>query len=186
MKKTVYILSALFPALTAVFALIYSKTGAGVYLTLAITAGTAAYHFLMRLAVGLFFKIILGNRADYNKKWYRTRPIERRIYRKLRVAKWSVRVPAFEPETFDLKTNSLEDIAKTMCRAELVHETIAVLSLVPVLFSLRFGSPAVFIITSLLSMCFDLVLVAVQRCNRPRVLRLMARRAEKEKPIDAK
>lgn len=37
------------------FTVLYSFTGAGVYLSLAITFGTIAYHFCMRLLVGLIY-----------------------------------------------------------------------------------------------------------------------------------
>ena len=37
------------------FSVLYNYTGEGVFLSLAITFGTIAYHFCMRLAVGLIF-----------------------------------------------------------------------------------------------------------------------------------
>ena len=50
---------------------------------------------------------------------------------------------------------------------------IVLLSFLPLAFSLVFGSFPVFLITSILSAALDLVFVALQRCNRPRLMRLI-------------
>ena len=42
------------------------------------------------------------------------------------------------------------------CQAELVHETIAVLSFLPIAAGVRFGAYPVFIITSVLALGFEL------------------------------
>ena len=60
-----------------------------------------------------------------------------------------------------------------MCQAELVHETITVLSFVPVLFAIWFGQLPVFLITSLLAAAFDMQFVILQRFNRPRVIKFI-------------
>ncbi len=39
-----------------------------IYLTLAITFGTTAYHLGMRLLVGLLYNIGMKNQADYTKR----------------------------------------------------------------------------------------------------------------------
>ena len=70
-----------------------------------------------------------------------------------------------------------------MCQAETVHTIIAVLSFVPLLFSLRWGAFAVFLITSLLSASFDLLFVIMQRFNRPRVLRMVQREQKKNAAV---
>lgn len=59
-----------------------------------------------------------------------------------------------------------------MCQAELVHETIVVLSFVPIIPSvLVFGDLPVFIITSLAAAIIDVTFVIIQRYNRPRIIR---------------
>ena len=60
-----------------------------------------------------------------------------------------------------------------MCEAEITHEIIALFSFVPILFSLKIGELAVFIITSLIAAGIDMIFVIVQRFNRPRIIRLM-------------
>ena len=60
------------------------------------------------------------------------------------------------------------------CRlAELVHETIAVLSFLPIAAGVRFGAYPVFIITSVLAAACDMAFVIMQRYNRPRLIKLM-------------
>ena len=54
----------------------------------------------------------------------------------------------------------------------MVHETIAVLSFLPLVAVYWFGNFSVFLITSVLSALIDLMFVIMQRYNRPRVVRL--------------
>ena len=68
--------------------------------------------------------------------------------------------------------------------AELVHEGIIVLSFAPILASLAFGATWVFVLTSVLAACYDMLFVVMQRYNRPRILRLMEK--EKTGPIYVK
>ena len=159
----------------AVSAALYRLTRAGAAFSLAITCGVFAYHLWMRLAVGGAFNILLGNRADPNARWFRPRPWEARLYRRLRVGRWKAKLPTYEPTHFDPKRYSWEEIAQAMCQAELVHETIALLSLLPIAAIPLFGSPSAFLITSLLSAAFDLAFAIAQRYNRPVVVRLAER-----------
>ena len=88
-------------------------------------------------------------------------------------------MPAYEGDLFDPRKHSWDEIAQAMCQAELVHETIALLSFLPLLAVRWFGSFGVFLITSVLSALLDLMFVTMQRYNRPRVVRL----AEKQNRI---
>ncbi len=165
---------ALLTVIAAVgFSLCYLFFGSKVFLTLAITMGTIAYHFVMRLIVGIVFDLIMNNRADYTKKWFQVSAKEKQLYEKLHVRNWKNKMPTFHPELFDPSRHSWEEIAQAMCQSELVHETIMILCFVPVLFSIPFGDLAVFIITSVIGACIDLLFVIMQRYNRPRILRLI-------------
>ena len=157
--------------LTAVLFWLFDR---GIYLTLAITFGTTAYHLGMRLLVGLIYHGIMGNRADYTKKWYQPRPWEARVYRFLRVKAWKKRMPAYRPEFFDRRKHSWDEIAQAMCQAELVHETNAVLSFIPLAASACVGAFFVFLATSICGAVLDLLFVAMQRYNRPRIIKLAA------------
>ena len=139
----------------------------------AITFGTFFYHFAMRLMVGHSINRKMQNRADYRKTWYQLRPFENRLYRILKVKKWKGHMPTYDPSCFNPKLHSWEEIAQAMCQAEIVHEVIIVLSFLPLLAAIPFGSFFVFLITSLLSAMYDLSFVIMQRFNRPRIIKLI-------------
>ena len=88
-------------------------------------------------------------------------------------------MPSYEPELFDPQKHTWNEIAQAMCHAELVHETIILLSFVPILFANLFGALTVFLITSFLAAAFDMIFVIMQRYNRPRVVRLMVKEKRK-------
>ena len=59
-----------------------------------------------------------------------------------------------------------------MCQAELIHELVFILSLVPIAFSLYFGDLYIFVITSIIAMMLELCFIIVQRYNRERLVKL--------------
>jgi len=148
----------------------------GIWLTLAITFGTTCYHFTMRLLVGLVFNVTMRNRADYTKPWYQPRSWEPRLYERLRVKAWKDRMPSYDPGLFSPRLHTWDEIAQAMCQAELVHEVCAALSFIPVLAAVWFGELGVFLVTSLCGAAVDLLFVVMQRYNRPRVVRIAAKR----------
>lgn len=141
----------------------------------AITFGTIFYHFAMRLLVGFVLDRTMQNRANYNARWYGPRKWEAPVYKCLQVRKWKGRFPTYDPGLFDSKLHTMDEIVQATCQAEVVHEVIAVLSFLPLLGAIPFGSFWVFAITSLLSACFDMIFVIMQRFNRPRLIKLMER-----------
>lgn len=170
-------IAILFAAGTGVMALLYIKTSCGVLLSLAITFGTIAYHFAMRLLTGLVFSVVMNNRADYRKKWYQVSEFEMTVYKKLKVKKWKGKMPTYDPSLFDPRIHTWDEIAQAMCQAELGHEVIVVLSFLPILEGIWFGDYPIFIVTSVLSAGFDMLFVMMQRYNRQRIIKLMDKRA---------
>lgn len=160
--------------LTVVFAVL-CRIGHSWAVPLAITFGTFLYHFAMRLAVGYVVDRVMGNRADLTRKWYQLKPFEAGLYQALHVKKWKGSMPTYEPSLFDPRLHSWSEIAQAMCQAEIVHEIIAVFSFLPLLGAIPFGSFVVFLITSVLAALFDLSFVVMQRYNRPRILKLIAK-----------
>lgn len=150
----------------------YRLTQEGVWLTLAITFGTAFYHFFIRLLVGSAYNSLMKNRADTAKKWYQMRPWEKKLYEVLRVKKWKNKMPTYEKDFFDPGLHSWDEIAQAMCQAELVHETSMVIGFLPLLLSVWTGAFLVFLITSAAAACFDLIFVIIQRYNRSRIMKL--------------
>ena len=176
MAKTMKLTAAISLILTALCCLLYHLMDSKVLLALAITLGTIAYHFNIRLLVGGLFDAIMKNKADHTKKWFRVSEAEMRLYERLKVKKWKGKMPTYDIDAFDTSKHSWDEIVQSMCQSELVHETNVVLSFLPVAASVWFGSFWVFLITSLLSAVFDLMFVFMQRFNRSRILRMKARK----------
>ena len=177
MAKIVKGIAAFSLAATVILAISYKVTSSGILLPLAITSGTIAYHFVMRLMVGLAFHATMRNKADYRKRWYQVSKREMAVYEKLKVKQWKRRMPTYDPALFDPRLHTWEEIVQAMCQAELVHETIVVLSFLPILAGIWFGEYPVFIVTSVLSAACDMVFVIMQRYNRQRVTKLLNRKS---------
>ena len=176
MKKGMKWCAAVFFGLCAMFTGLYLGNRSWA-LSWAITFGTCFYHFAMRLLVGYAADRILHNKADYSRRWYQLLPFEQRLYRSLRVKKWKNHMPTYDPDCFDPKLHSWEEIAQAMCQAEIVHEVIVLLSFLPLLGAIPFGAFGIFLITSVLAACYDLCFVIMQRFNRPRILNLIRKNA---------
>ncbi len=93
----------------------------------------------------------------------------------MRVNVWKKYSPTFVPESFCLDRNKLENTLGSMCQAEIVHEIIMLLSLIPISFSAIFGEFSVFLLTSFAALLVDCTFVVIQRYNRPRILKLLER-----------
>lgn len=174
------LLASLLIAGTAILSVLYMKTYYEVFLSLAITFGTISYHVVMRLLVGLAFCIVMKNRADYKKRWYHVSRHEMAIYERLNVKKWKRRMPTYDRTLFDPRLHTWEKIAQAMCQAELVHETIALLSFLPIIAGIWFGAYPVFVVTSVLAAGCDMLFVMVQRYNRQRIMTLLQRERQKK------
>lgn len=167
------ILALVTSAMTAIFAVAHRLIPTNWLLPTAITFGTTAYHFCMRLAVGW---LVPKLPFDPGHSWFRPRSWEAGFYGFLGVKRWKGKLPTYDPREFSPKEQTLEQILRNMCGAELVHETIMVLSLVPIGFSRIFGELPVFLATSLAACLFDGLFVIAQRYNRPRLVRLAQKR----------
>ena len=106
--------------------------------------------------------------------------LEEKLYKKLHVKKWKSKMPTYEPENFDLRIHTPEEIAGAMCQAELSHEVIVIFSFLPLLTVPAFGAFWVFLITSVLSAMMDLSFAIMQRYNRPRIMKLCKRRKKNQ------
>ena len=175
MAKTMKVCAAVAICSTAICIALYAHTHMELFLIAAITLGTTSYHLAMRLLVGTVIHFLLHNQVNYQAKWFEVSAIEKTLYKKLRVQKWKAKMPTYDPGSFDRKRHSWDEIAQAMCQAELVHEGIIVLSFLPVLAAIPFGALWVFLITSVMAACIDMIFVIMQRYNRPRILKLMAK-----------
>ena len=128
-------------------------------------------------ASGTLLQAVMQNRADYGRRWYRVGKREMAVYEALKIKRWKRRMPTYDNALFNPQLHSWDEIAQAMCQAELVHETIVVLSFLPIAGGIWFGAYPVFIITSVLAAGYDLLFVMMQRYNRQRVLMLPARKS---------
>lgn len=181
MAKVIKLLAAASGVLFSVFTALYIFLKYGVFLSLAITFGVFFYHFAMRLIVGGIINALFRNKMNLENPWFRARKFEKKLYIFLRVRAWRKHVPTYAPETFSRELHSWREIAMATCQAEVVHEIIALLSLVPIFFAIPFGEFWVFLITSVLASLFDTVFVILQRYNRPLVLKVMAAEEKRRK-----
>lgn len=173
MSRVMKIISIVTIISTIIFSYIYITINKDIYLTLAISFGTTAYHFIMRLIVGYIVNGILHNKANYNNIYFKSKKFEQKIYKIIKVKKWKDKMPTYNPEFYSTEKHSLEEIAMVTCQAEIVHELIIIFSFVPVLFTLWFDSFWVFMITSIISALIDTLFVIIQRYNRPRIIKLI-------------
>ncbi|MBE6934533.1 MAG: hypothetical protein E7462_05760 [Ruminococcaceae bacterium] len=163
--------------ITVVCGVLFMETANDILLTLTITFGTTAYHFLMRLLVGTIVNGILHNKVNHSKIWFRVSKTEQKIYVWLKVKNWKNKMPTYDETLFNRHLHSWVEIVQAMCQSEIVHEIIVVLSFLPIVFAVWFGAFPVFAITSVLAAGFDLAFVVLQRYNRPRVIKLIQKGA---------
>lgn len=161
--------------MTVCFFLLYHFTSVRLFFSLTITLGTTAYHFIIRLIVGVLVDWKMKNKADYTKKWYQVSNSEQKLYQKLKVKKWKNKMPTYDKDVFDVSKHSWDKIIQAMCQSELVHEINVIFSLLPIVASVWFGSFVVFLVTAILGAMFDLMFVMMQRYNRSRILKMKSR-----------
>lgn len=155
-----------------------------IFETLAITVLTFLYHFAMRLAVGGASLCVPNRFFALSNFPYRAFPFEKRLQSAINIKRVKSKIPTFLPYAFSLSDNEIDEVFASMRRAEFVHILCAILSFVPLFFSILFGAFYVFLVTSIISAAFDLLFVTVQRYNLPRVMRYMERYAlQKEKSV---
>ena len=73
MSRIMKIIAVLTTIITIIFSYIYITINKSVYLTLAISFGTTAYHFIMRLVIGYIINWIMHNKANYNNNYFKTK-----------------------------------------------------------------------------------------------------------------
>ena len=146
-----------------------------VFLWIGVTAFTILYHFWLRIIMGNVTKLFKKH-ISYNHWWFKEKSFEKKIYKSLKVKEWKRKILTYNPELYDLKGNTLEDIANTMAKSELDHWINEIISLTTLFFSIIWGEFWIFFITALVAMLFDGQFIIVQRYNRPRVLNLIKRK----------
>lgn len=83
--------------------------------------------------------------------------------------------PDIRSGNLDTSQKTVKELIGATCQAEIVHEVIMPLSLLPIALIPLWGGATVLILTSVLAMLFDSLFVIIQRYNRPRLVRVMKR-----------
>ncbi|MFR5875450.1 MAG: hypothetical protein ACLUFN_03065 [Eubacterium sp.] len=174
-KRFYLSITFIFTLLTAVFICFAVIKDKGIFITLAVTFGTCLYHFAVRLAVGG----VIPKKFNYKSAWFMEKSFENGLYKKLKVKKWKQNAPTYNPKTYSSQQCTLEEIVNTTCRNEVIHEVNMLLSFVPLVLIIPFGTPAAFIITSIAGCICDFFFVILQRYNRPRLIKLIQRKNNK-------
>ncbi|MBQ3826288.1 MAG: hypothetical protein II811_09165 [Spirochaetaceae bacterium] len=171
MEKKLFIVTSIVLSLTVIFSTLCLFGFTKVALPFAITFGTTAYHFIMRLVVGLC--VCKQLKLYCSQKRFRVSAAEQRLYKLIRVKQWKDKLPTYHPDNFDLSKRKPSDILSAGLYAETGHTIMAVLSFPPMLLAVPFGAIEVFALTSILGCILDLLFVIIQRYNRPRLLRAL-------------
>ena len=151
-----------------------------VILWIGITTFTIMYHLWGRIIMGNVSKIF-KKYIDYEKYWFKEKHFEKKLYQILKVKKWKGKALTYNPELFDLKKNTFDEIANSMTKAELDHWINEIISLTTILFGFIWGKTWIFALTAILAMIFDGQFIIIQRYNRPRILRIIKNKKEKDK-----
>ncbi len=163
------------------FSLYYSGVHKnGVVLWTGIVSFMILYHFGMRIFMG---NISNKLNISYSHPWYKRRNFEKKLYKLLKVRKWKDKVLTFEPEKYDFKNRTLEQLATTMAKSEFDHWINQLISLFSIFFTFLWGCAPAFVITAVFAMLFDAQFIVVQRYNRPIVLHLMEARERKKNRV---
>ena len=146
------------------------RTDSGTVLWTGVVAFMIVYHFWLRIIMGNVTKLFPINRTHW---WFRERGFEKGLYRFLRVKKWKGKALTYNPELFDVKKRTLDEIADSMTKAEVDHWVNEMISLTSILFSLLWGETWIFVLTAIIAMLFDGQFIVIQRYNRPKLLRVI-------------
>ena len=153
-----------------------------ILLSLVITLGVVVYQLGMRLLTGNVVERFFPQRFSYDHGWFSVRPGEIKLYHCLKVKQWKKHLPTYDPDKYDVRKHSVEEIIQTMCCAELDHELMMVFGYLPIILIWWFGDPAVFIITSIVASLIELPFIVMQRFNRNRLVKI-AKRKEKRSSL---
>jgi len=148
-----------------------------------IVAFTIMYHFWVRIIMGNVSKLFKKH-IHYDQWWFKEKKFEKGIYELLRVKEWKDKALTYNPESFSLKQHSLEEIANTMVKSELDHWINEIISLTTLFFAIPWGHFLLFLISAIAAMIFDAQFIVIQRYNRPRVVKILAKEHEKTLTIN--
>ena len=158
------------------FALLYRRCGWSWARAAAVTGGAVACHMALHFLAPVILALACRRQYRADSWWFRPKAWEAPLYRFLRVKAWKKSALTYDPREFSLKEHSIEEVINNMCHSEAVHELSAALAFTTLLLAVPFGAFPVFLLTAILAAGIDLAFAAIQRYNRPRLMRIRDRR----------
>ncbi len=168
-KNTLYIISLSCIVLMFVFLALFVRSKNGVMLIFGVIMLNAGYQVITRLLVGTICEGIFENGINSSAEWFKTSEAEERLYGFLGIKYLKRNLPKFERTDFSLTRQSLQDIMDTGCEIEVEHEVNILISMLGMLLTVPFGQTWVFVVFAVGAVLYDLLFIAVQRYNRPRL-----------------
>ncbi len=168
-KNTLYLLSVIFIMLMFVFLALFVRSKNGVMLVFGVIMMNAAYQVITRVLVGTICEGVFENGINSSAEWFRTSEAEERLYGFLGIKYLKRSLPKFERTDFSLTRQSLQDIMDTGCEIEAEHEVNILVTMLGMLLTIPFGETWVFVVFAVGAVLYDLLFIAVQRYNRPRL-----------------
>lgn len=167
-KRFAYAVSIFATVAAFIFFGLFTRNMRGVCLMSAVIMLDIAFHFIIRLVIVNFCEYSIKN-SNPDEKRFMQKSFEEKLYKALKVRRWKNRWDVFEESAYRLKYNSVDELIDLGCRSEITHILCALAGFVSILFAIPFGYAWIYMISSILGAVYDLLFVAVQRYNRPRL-----------------
>lgn len=175
-KRTLYMISGICVVLMFVFLALFVRSHNDAMLIIGVIMLNAAFQLITRLLVGSICEGVFENGINSSAEWFRTSDFEERFYGTMGIKYLKKKLPKFERTDFSLARQSVQDIIDAGCEIETEHEINIGVSLLGLLLALLFGNVWIFAVTAGAAVVYDLLFIAVQRYNRPRLERVLAKR----------
>lgn len=178
-KQTTYIVAAASLALMFVFLGLFVREKTDAFLIIGVLAMILSYHVIVRLIIEMVCEAATKSGVDPTAEWYETSDIELRFYKAVGMRRIKSRLPKLEETDLTLKKQSVEDIIDATCRIELRHEVNMIASFLVLFCTIFFGYIWLYLLTSVAAALIDFSYVAVQRYNRPRLVKTAKKQRER-------
>lgn len=132
-------------------------------------------HLLINHVVAPVVFLVFRMEFNYNSCWFRPKRFEKTLYQILKVKKWKGKLGVYLDNQFSVSAHLKENVINMMCHAEIVHESIAVCSFLPIILSPYGVNLTLIIVTSTFFAALHLLFSIVQRYNRPRLIKIKDR-----------
>ncbi len=175
-RRTLYILSGTCVVMMFVFMALFVRSHNNAMLIIGIIMLNVSYQLITRLLVGLICDGFFENGINSSAEWFETTDYEERFYSLVGIKYLKRNLPKFERTDFSLTRRSIQDIIDAGCEIETEREITIAVSMLGMLISIPFGNLWIFAVTTSVAVVYDLLFVAVQRYNRPRLERVQAKR----------